>query len=396
MRAPGRSWMAVVCLAAVAAACGGSSGSSTSKSPYLLAFISDLTGAAASQSQPFLNGFKTYIDWTNDNGGANGHRVQVSVTDDAYDVAKGKIAIQAAQASGALGVFGGAEPAVWGPNAALAPQTQMLQLTVGMTESFAVPPQPYLYLMSTTSSQNGTGMINLLQAVIKAGDAPAKPSVSIIRFASPGVQATSTFMQAQFKTLGWNFVGEQTYALTATDVSSQASQVVQAKPDVVFAPAIDSQAPLVIKALRQKGFTGPVIGFQGASTDGTFAALADPRYYAFRTFVLPGTAGVQGAMEEQSRAKSSGNTVNIGTAQFSQGYVMGLLAVLALQKCADPCDGPKYNDAMGKLGKVDTRGLNPDIAITPERHVVIGAVMPFKWDAGKSAAVAMGTWLQLA
>jgi ABC-type branched-subunit amino acid transport system substrate-binding protein len=200
-------------------------------------------------------------------------------------------------------------------------------------------------------------------------------------------------MQAQFKTLGWNFVGEQTYALTATDVSAPASLMVQSKPDVVFAPAIDSQAPLVVKTLREKGFTGPVIGFQGASTDGTFAAIADSGYYAFRTFVLPGTAGVPGAIEEESRARSSGNTVNIGTAQFSQGYVMGQIAVLALQRCADPCDGPKYNDAMNKVGKVDTKGLNPDIAITPDRHVVIGAVIPYKWEGGK--AVSMGSWIQL-
>lgn len=388
-----RGCIVALCLL-VAAACGGGA-SSGGKSTYLLAFISDLTGAAASQSQPFLNGFKTYIDWTNEHGGANGHRIQVSVTDDAYDVAKGKVAVQSAQAAGALGVFGGAEPVVWGPNATLASQTQMLQLTVGMAEASAVPPQPYLYLMSTTSSQNGTGMINVLQSVIKAGGAPAKPSVAIMRFASPGVQATSAFMQGQFKTLGWPFAGEQTYALTATDVSSQASAIVASKPDVVFAPAIDAQAPLIIKTLRQKGFTGPVIGFQGASTDGTFAALADAGYYAFRTFVLPGTAGVPGAVEEESRAKSSGNTVNIGTAQFSQGYVMGQMAVLALQRCAEPCTGPRYNDAMNGLGKVDTRGLNPDIAITSSRHVVIGAVLPFKWDAARSAAVAMGDWVQL-
>lgn len=382
--------------AAIAVACGGQGGAPGEKSPYLLAFISDLTGPAASQSHPFLNGFKTYLDWTNDHGGVNGHQIQVSVNDDAYDVAKAKIAIQSAQASGALGVFGGAEPAVWGPNAALAPQTQMLQLTVGMTETFAVPAQPYLYLMSTTSSQNGTGMINLLQQVIKDGKAPEKPNVAIMRFASPGVQATSTFMQQQFKTLGWNFVGEQQYALTATDVSSQASTMVSARPDVIFAPAIDSQAPLVVKTLRQKGFAGAVIGFQGASQDGTFAAMNDPGYYAFRTFVLPGTPGVQGAIEESDRAKSSGNTVNIGTAQFSQGYVMGQIAVLALQKCADPCTRPGYNDAMNNLGQVDTKGLNPNIQITPNRHVVIGAVMPFKWDSSKNAAVAMGTWLQLA
>jgi branched-chain amino acid transport system substrate-binding protein len=386
--------LAGLCLAVFTVACGGSPAAGA-KSTYLLAFISDLTGPAASQSQPFLNGFNTYLDWANKRGGANGHHIQISVTDDAYDVSKARVAIQTAQASGALGVFGGAEPAVWGSSAALAPQTQMLQLTVGMTENYAVPPQPYLYLMSTTSSQNGAGMINLLQEVIKLGAAPAKPSVGILRFASPGVQASSTSMQTQFKTLGWNFTGEQTYLLTATDISSQASAMVQAKPDVIFAPAIDAQAPLVVKTLRQKGFTGPVIGFQGASSDGTFAAIADSGYYAFRTFVLPGTAGVQGAMEEQDRAKSSGNTVNMGTPQFSQGYVMGQIAVLALEKCGDACDGPKYNDAMSSVGKVDTRGLNPDIAITANRHVVIGAVLPFKWDSAKQAAVSMGAWIQL-
>jgi ABC-type branched-subunit amino acid transport system substrate-binding protein len=389
-----RTCIATVCLAAAAIACGNSSTAGT-KSTYLVAFISDLTGPAASQSQPFLNGFNTYLDYTNKNGGIDGHHIQISVTDDAYDVSKAKVAIQTAKASGALGVFGGAEPAVWGASAALAPQTEMLQLTVGMTENYAVPPQPYLYLMSTTSSQNGTGMIKLAQAVISAGGVPSNPAVGILRFASPGVQASSAFMQTQFKTLGWNFVGEQTYLLTAADISSQASAMVQAKPDLVFAPAIDAQAPLIVKTLRQKGFTGPIVGFQGASADSTFAAINDPGYYAFRTFVLPGTAGVQGAVEEDQRARVSGNTVNIGTPQFSQGYVMGQIAVIAMQKCGDTCTPSTYNDAMNNVGKIDTRGLNPDITISPTRHVVIGAVMPFKWDASKSAAVSMGAWIQL-
>jgi hypothetical protein len=74
---------------------------------------------------------------------------------------------------------------------------------------------------------------------------------------------------------------------------------------------------------------------------------------------------------------------------------MGQIAVLALEKCGDACDGPKYNDAMSSVGKVDTRGLNPDIAITANRHVVIGAVLPFKWDSAKQAAVSMGAWIQL-
>src|SRR5262249_43085444 len=87
-------------LITVTSGCGSGGSAETSKSPYQLAFISDLTNGAASQSQPLLYGFKTYIDWTNGRGGVGGHKIQLSVTDDAYDVSKGHVAITTAQSSG--------------------------------------------------------------------------------------------------------------------------------------------------------------------------------------------------------------------------------------------------------------------------------------------------------
>jgi branched-chain amino acid transport system substrate-binding protein len=387
--------LSALLLAAVTACGSGGSSQQGSTPPFLLAFISDLTDGAASQSQPLLYGFKTMLDWTNNHGGVGGHQIQLSVTDDAYDVAKGHVAITAAQSSGALAVVGGAEPVVWGPNAALAPQTQLAQFTLGMTENFAIPPQPYLYLMGTSSSNNGIGMINLLQLLIKNGAAPANPSVAIFRFASPGVQASSTTMQSKFKTLGWRFTGEQVYALTATDVSAGASALLADKPDVIFAPAIDAQAPLITKTLRQKGFSGPIVGFTGAAADTTFQAIADTGYYALRNFLLPGDPSSPGALDLEKRAKATGDTVGMLSAQFTQGYVMAKIVVSALEKCGDPCNSVKFNDAMNKVGKVDTQGLNPDIAISPDRHVAIGAQMSYKWDPNKKVAVPMGSWIPL-
>lgn len=389
------SLVGAILVAAVTACGSGGSSQQGSKSPFLIAFISDLTNGAASQSQPLLYGFKTMIDWTNTHGGVAGHQIQLSVTDDAYDVAKAHVAITTAQSSGALAVVGGAEPAVWGPNAALASQTQLTQFTLGMTENFAIPPQPYLYLMGTSSSNNGIGMLNLAQLLVKNGTAPANPSVAIFRFASPGVQASSTVMQVKFKTLGWKFTGEQVYALTATDVSAAASALLADKPDMIFAPAIDAQAPLIIKTLRQKGFTGPVVGFTGAAADTTFQAINDTGYYALRNFLLAGDTSSPGAVDLGKRARSTGDTVGIQSSQFTQGYVMAQMVVTAVTKCGDGCNYVKFNDAMNKVGKLDTQGLNPDIALTAERHVAIGAQMPYKWDPTKKIAVSMGSWIPL-
>jgi hypothetical protein len=54
----------------------------------------------------------------------------------------------------------------------------------------------------------------------------------------------------------------------------------------------------------------------------------------------------------------------------------------------------KFNTAMGKVGSIDTDGLNPNVAITASRHRLVGAMLMFHWDPSKGISVGVGNWIK--
>jgi ABC-type branched-subunit amino acid transport system substrate-binding protein len=387
-------WTAAVMVAAIALACTGSSSGGGSRAAVQFAYISDMTGPSAAQSAPHLSGFKTYIDWTNGEGGVNGHRILLNVTDDGADTNRAKVAIQTAQAENALGIFGGLESNVWGPVAPLAAQTKILQFTVGVTDNYVIPPQPYLYSMQLGQLQYALSEVRFIQKYLIPNKlVPANPTIGIFRYTSAASQELALAIRAEAAKLSYRVIAEETFAPLATDVSSQASSIAQKNPDVLLGALLDVNAPLVMRSLREKGWKGPWVGHGGASGESTFRALNDPLYFSNRAYVLPGTPELPAAVEMQTRARSTNNTAGIDVPTFVQGYLVGWFAVEALKRCKDPCDSVKYNTAMESVGKIDTKGINADVAITPERHRAPGATIVWRWDAAKGRTVAAGDWV---
>jgi branched-chain amino acid transport system substrate-binding protein len=389
--------LAVVLVAAItAAACSSASGGTTaSAKPYTFAYISDLTQGNAVFSTAQLNGFKAYIDYTNKNGGVNGHKINVTVADDQSDTNTGRVALQAAQSGGALGVFGGQTSSVWVALATQAKSMQLLQFTSGISDQQVDPSQPYLYSDNVASSSSADVQVSFVKNyIIPTYHLPKHPTVGIIRYSSAFTQEIDTSVKALAAQLGWKVVVDVNFPLGATDVSSPAEQVAVANPDVLIPMISDPNAPLVMSTLRKDGYKGPAANFLGGSSESTFKAIDDPSYYSGRIFVPPIDKSVPGAVTEASRAKATGNTTGEDNQQFSAGYVMAQAAVIALQKCGNSCTPVKFNTAMGKVGSIDTDGLNPNVAITASRHRLVGAMLMFHWDPSKGISVGVGNWIK--
>jgi ABC-type branched-subunit amino acid transport system substrate-binding protein len=395
VRAP--FWV-MVALALASVACGGNNSSTSggTKAPFQLAWIGDLTGPTATTGVGLINGFKTYIDYTNSQGGANGHKIVYSTFNDEADSNKGRVGLQSAQAASALGIFGGTTSLVWTPLAPQAAQTKILQFTLGSSDNLIDPAQPYIYNSTLAQKDVVTCQVQLIQDMIKKGQLPSQPTVSIIRYVSPSTQDLATAAKAEMGKLGWKLGTEVTFPLGATDVSAQASQIAQSKPDVLLTALFDPHVPLVVQTLRAKGYSKAIVNFSGGGNESTFQATNDPIYFSVRPFVLPGDPSAPGAIEMLKRAQSTKNTDGLGTIFFSSGYVQAILAVEALKKCGDGCDSVKFNTAMENLGKVDAKGINGDVQLTPSRHRAPGSGIFFKWDQSKGKAVVEGNWIQVA
>jgi branched-chain amino acid transport system substrate-binding protein len=382
----------------IASACGGSGSSGSggaSKAPFALYFVSDLTGTTASIGQPLSVGVKAYIDWTNKEGGVNGHKLSLTTLDDGQDVQKVKLDVQQASTAGALAILGANTSNGWSPNAPFITQTQIPTVGLGFTDPQLDPNTPYLYGLIPSYLQMSTMDFNFLQdQLITPGTVPAKPKIAFWHYTSTAVSTMVTYYKQIVQAKGFTLTTEQSFAQNVTDVSSQATALAQTKPDAVIANLIDAIAPLTVKALREKGYAGPIINFTGASSTSTFQALKDPLYYSLRAVFSTNDTDQPGISTIVSRAKAVGDTQGMDNNYFNLGWMTGAITVAALKKCGDGCTAAKMNTAYENVGKVDANGLNPDIQYSPTRHRAVTSGIYFHWDSVKGKEVPVGGFMQ--
>jgi branched-chain amino acid transport system substrate-binding protein len=376
--------------------CGGASSASTStKSPFVVYFIGDLTGPTAATGQPLSSGIKAFLDWTNKQGGVNGHRINLTTLDDASDVQKVKIGVQQASGAGALVIVGAASSNAWSPNAPFVQQTQIPVLGTGFTDPQIDPPQPYLYGIAPSFQDQSNILLNFLsQQLIKTGAVTASPKIAFYHYTSTAVTTMTGLYRQIMQSRGYPaVVADQSFAQNPTDVSAQAAAVAQAKPDVVIANMLDSNGPLAVKALREKGFTGPIVDSTGASAPATFQALKDTNYYSLRYVLSTNETEEPGISTIVSHAKAVGDTQNIDNNYFSTGWAMAAVAVAGMRKCGDSCTAVRMNSALERVGKVDTNGVNPTVGLSASSHRGINNGIEFRWDTTKGRELPVGGWI---
>jgi ABC-type branched-subunit amino acid transport system substrate-binding protein len=340
------------------------------------------------------SGSKAYIDWANKQGGVDGHKINLTILDDGQDVNKVKVDIQQAATAGALAILGANSSNGWSPNGPLITQNQIPTIGLGFTDPQLDPNTPYLYGLIPSYQQLAAIMFKFLSdTVIKNGQAPSAPRIAFYHYTSTAVSTMITYYKQTMQSKGWQLTTDQSFAQNATDTSAQATAVVQGKTDVVMANLIDSIAPLAVKTLREKGFTGPVINFTGASSSSTFSALKDPGYNSVRAVFSTLDTEQPGVAEVTRRAKAVHDTDGIDNNYFSLGWVAAAIALAAIKKCGDGCTASKLNSAIENVGKVDANGLNPDVSYSPTKHRAITSGILFRWDTGKGKELPIGGFI---
>jgi hypothetical protein len=198
----------------------------------------------------------------------------------------------------------------------------------------------------------------------------------------PNATAMAANWEKGASAAGYTYTVDTQFPVALVDASSQASAVVATKPDIVFSWMTDQHVLTAVGALRQKGFTGPILNPFAGSSSAAFAAAKDPGYYAAQ-YYLALTETDQPGNEVVNRVKTLGDTQFLTNGMFPVGWVMGASAVAALNKCGDNCTGQEMNTAMESVGKIDVNGLNSDVEYSKTRHRAIYSEMYFP----------VGTWV---
>jgi branched-chain amino acid transport system substrate-binding protein len=368
----------------------GASGSSSSPAvagDYVIGVDDVLSGPLASYGQSFLTNARAAVSYVNANGGVNGHQVKLVSADSA---ATGQNASSAAQqlisSQNVSVIVGFTLSDDCSAVSTLASAHQVPIVCTSIAPSSLSPVQKYTFAGGDVEIEEVPGTLDFVKNYLKL----APGSTFAILGANPlGTQLWAKQLTTAMEAAGYKSVAQELIPVTSVNGSTQISQVVAAKPDIVFAEPVASMYLPLMQALRAAGNNAPVVsahngvGYQG------IASIKDPHLYGITpTEYVTDTASTQsGAAMYISGMKSVGQT---SAAQLNGIIgVPGFLTVYgitqALKTCSYPCGGEKLATALESL-KLTLPGLvSGTFGWTAALHTPYTREFVYAWDPATKA-----------
>lgn len=261
-----RTAAALLALVVVAACGGGSSGGSGSKSTYKIGVILGVTGPTGNLGQHELDGAKLAVDRINKAGGVNGHRLQLVTEDDAGVADNAVNAFNRITSDDSiLAIFG----STLGTNTlAMLPLVQKVGIPIlAPNSTYGVTHQnnQWIFRVAVPANVEVDAAVSLLKkrglkkiAVLDSTDAY-------------GSQAADLFKQAS----GVTVVATESFALTATDLTTQLTKIRAASPDAIVVFTGAPLAGIALKNAGQLGITQPIFSGVASNNPGNISAAAN-------------------------------------------------------------------------------------------------------------------------
>lgn len=360
--------------------------------PYKIGMSIDLTGPISFNGKVAAAGFETYVARLNAAGGVNGRRIELTVADDASDLAKGKANAQRFADGGSLAIFGFILSSV---SAAVAPQATKDKIPIvalGGLKDLLVPPNPYYFSYELQAAKLSDRILSYIARRAKA-DGIAKPRIAVMVVDVPSNREVAARAAAEIEKRGWVLAETQYFAVSPTNVTAQAAAIKASNPDYVLMSHNDAGALVGVRGLRSQGVTAPIINQWAGSADATLKRLGDG-YIAFRTFASPTDDSIPAMAAVRADGEKHGFAAQMTNSYFTQGYVAGMILEKALGICGAGCaNGEDFAKAMAKVGEIDTKGLSGPARISDASHEFVDTVRFYTWDAGADKAKAVTDWI---
>jgi ABC-type branched-subunit amino acid transport system substrate-binding protein len=368
------------------AACGGGSTSSGggSKSPYLIAYVADLTGGNSANSLGGQAGFNTAVKEINDGGGVDGHKLQVTPYDSQSDVN----AFQA-QLRQALGTNPTVISGQWlsGSNSAAASIFNSANVPV-VTAAYSVTGVdtiPYWLTTSPLGPGVGKGAVNGVKATL--GGSLTGKKIAFEGLNSPAVDANLAAIKSQVEAEGGSMGVIVRDPISFSSWSSQAANMAASKPNAVIVNNTDGNNTTVVKALGVAGLNVPVVATEGANSDQMLQAVSSQNFYAVREHNQPAIGS-----KVYKDATSVGATADkINQSYFGKMYAAAYIIADTLAKCGTSCNGTKFASTVSGLGKTT---IPNNVLLGPvdfsKSHAGLTTAQIWAWDAAGQKSASKG------
>jgi branched-chain amino acid transport system substrate-binding protein len=377
--------VATITIAGCSSSSSGGGGGGGKGGQYAVGATLGLTGPIAGVATPYRDGINAYFSYVNSQGGINGHKVKFTALDDATNVTTGVANVKQLVTSDHVSAMYYILSNIQDANRSFLERNKVATVTQAVDANVVHPTQKYVFAGGIVEPDEATPMVTYGKSKLTGVSAP---KAAVITTTSAALQQLDNNLKSQAKSQGMSVVGNEVVPLAATDMSSEASQFAAQKPDIVFSGLIATQEPSFVKAMRQGGFTGPIIQYDGGSSYPLMKQLADPNIFFLYPTSFGHNAGAQVDIMNKA-AKAAGKSAD--EYFFSFGYVQGYIVGQGLKKCGYPCSGDKLATALNKLTNFDTGGLTfGNWMYSANNHSGIQNVAFFAWDTAKKNAVQSG------
>lgn len=368
--------------------------------PYVIGYITDITGHARANYAPDSEGFRLYMDTVNARGGINGHPVKVIIEDGKSDpsrsaaVAKKLIIEDRVLAICGLG-FSRSQPPVY----ALA-KKEGVPVVTGYTcienVRHCKPGSVVFatgYIMHPDFHPGAYASAKFLQKIKPKGS-----SVAITGFATPGARVWTNLTEKWCKEMGYKVVYRDDIPPRAVDLSPWVNKVAKLRPDAyITIVGAELIIPQVI-ALEKMGYTNDII-FPDFTPEGDVRKCIKRLVGNGEWLVWGGRyASVYEDLPEMKKIKHAmekfGHQFPLSS-RHCHGWTIGRLIEQALIKAGWPCSRSDLIAALEKTD-LDTRGLTGGpIRFTPTDHYGPTWWKAYRWNAVKKALVPAMDWFQI-
>ncbi|MEP7201174.1 MAG: ABC transporter substrate-binding protein [Ilumatobacteraceae bacterium] len=337
--------------------------------PIKIGFIGPQTGPLAGFGV-IGQGMKVYFDKINkEEGGVDGHQIEVVTKDDAYDPAKSAPAVQEALDGDKIfaSVFQIGTPNVAGTRQLYA-DACVPQALVGT--GFPAWGDPEHFPWTTGGIPSYTVEAKVWVQFIKEKFPDAK-KVAILSFNNDFGKTYKTTLDKELPAAGYEIVADVAHEATS-DLSNEVTQLLAGGPDVIIGGTTSTFCTSLMTLARQGGFTGPILNSYTCQSIQQFMVPAGEAAANVFTLVVakdpsdPAYADDAGVKQYLADVGTYGPGIDAKVGNVFTGYNAAFYVVDALTRASKMDGGLTRANLMNGFWSFDLKG---PIAIGGIGHV---------------------------
>ncbi len=328
----------------------------------------DMSGPTAEAQSTWVKGFQDYMRKVNEAGGIGGRKINVLAEDNKFNAAQDKIIYEKFVAqTPVLGISGMGSS---GGQVALAPTIRAGKVpvvgTYTPTKALIEPASPLTYhgmCAYKPMAQTGVGYFTDTLK-LKA------PKVVTVSIESAGGKEYHDYVAEAVTKLGGTAT-LVTMKVTAVDVTPQALEIMNLKPDFIAIYGVNNTAVLTMKALAQYGVKIPAFAITYLAQPQIYAAMgaqAGANYYVATCLSPGGSDDTPGNKELSAFADKAGRGAIKEDINYAAGWIVGHMVGDRISQLGANVTRARLVESMGKGFTADTGGLTAPINYSTTDH----------------------------